>query len=768
MKAMPLLFLFGFFCCTGSAQPAYWQQQVNYNISVSLNDADHTLDGQARMEYINNSPDTLRFIWIHLWMNAFKNDRTAFTAQQLENGSTKFYFSNEEDKGYVNRLAFKVNGTITAKEDHPLHQDIVKIMLPAPLPPKQSCIIETPFHVKLPYNFSRGGHVGQSYQITQWYPKAAVYDRKGWHEMPYLDQGEFYSDFGNYEVNITVPENYIVAATGEITDTVSAAGNKKTITCKQNDIIDFAWFADKRFIVRQDTLALSSGRVIKVAAYSLPVKENDYWKDAVKFIKQSVLLRSRLIGEYPYSTVTVVQAETDFAGGMEYPTITLLSGIDNAHDLETVIDHEVGHNWFYGILATNEREHPWMDEGMNTYYERFRYMTELQPPVVKKKGESDFFEKRIPAQVEDFLLRWAASEKKDQPIATPSEKFSMVNYLTSAYYKASVWMKRLETELGKEKFDSCMKEYYRQWKFRHPYPEDFLALVQSAKGADMKAEEALLSRKGYAGGEITGTPTDSHGEKSSFNRPYKFTSFFSFKDTDKYKYIFASPAVGYNMYDKFMIGALLHNYTLPQEKFSFLVSPLYATGSKQFNGIARADYKLFQGNNGEKLMFSLAGASFNGDEFTDSTGKKNFLRFRKIVPGFRYVLANNNPRSLLTRYIQWKTFFINEQSLLFTRDTVNEADIISYPGFNRYVNQLKFVVENGRALYPYHAELQAEQGKNFVRFAFTGSYFFNYPTGGGMNVRLFAGKFFLPRRKNICQRVCHRCVSFEYDRAKRI
>jgi hypothetical protein len=478
MKAIRLLFLFGFFCFTASAQPAYWQQQVNYNIAVSLTDADHTLDGHAQMEYINNSPDTLRFIWIHLWMNAFKNDRTAFTTQQLENGSTRFYFSNEEEKGYINRLAFTVNGIIAVKEDHPQHSDIIKIMLPAPLAPKQSCMIETPFHVKLPYNFSRGGHVGQSYQITQWYPKAAVYDRKGWHEMPYLDQGEFYSDFGNYDVNITVPENYIVAATGEMTETVTGTGGKKTITCKQNDIIDFAWFADKRFSVKQDTLALPSGRVIKVAAYTLPAKENDYWKDAVKFIKKSVLLRSHLIGEYPYNTVTVVQGEMKFAGGMEYPTITILSGLDNEKDVESVIDHEVGHNWFYGILATNERAHPWMDEGMNTYYENFRYTAEPQSPVVKKKGETDFFEKRIPEKVDDFLLRWAASEKKDQPIETPSEKFSMVNYQTSTYYKASKWMQWLETELGKETFDSCMMEYYRQWKFKHPYPEDFEKIVQ--------------------------------------------------------------------------------------------------------------------------------------------------------------------------------------------------------------------------------------------------------------------------------------------------
>ncbi len=457
MKAIRLLFLFSFFYTMAAAQKPYWQQQVNYNITVSLNDKEHTLDGNETMEYFNNSDDTLHFIWIHLWMNAFKNDRTAFTEQQLENGSTDFYFSEEEDKGYINRLAFKVNGTIAIKEDHPKHQDIIKIILPSPLAPKQKCIIETPFHVKLPYNFSRGGHVGQSYQITQWYPKAAVYDRKGWHEMPYLDQGEFYSDFGNYEVTITLPENYIVAATGELIKESTKPGptegilvertpvtkektpflvrkkepavvpivsskNLKTVIYKQNDVIDFAWFADKRFIVRKDTLAFPSGKIINVAVYTLPADQNKgFYKDAVKYIKKAVLSKSNLIGEYPYKIMSVVQGDMKYAGGMEYPTITILSGLENKEQLESVIEHEVGHNWFYGILATNEREHAWMDEGMNEYY-KSRYPFEPVASVAKKKGETHFWKKRMPENIKDFLLQWVVSERKDQAIETPFGK----------------------------------------------------------------------------------------------------------------------------------------------------------------------------------------------------------------------------------------------------------------------------------------------------------------------------------------------------------
>lgn len=202
----------------------YWQQQVNYVIDVSLNDIEHTLDGYEKLEYTNHSPDTLNFIWFHLWPNAFKNDKTAFSEQLLLNNRTDFYFSDKEQKGYINRLDFKVNGITAKLEDHPEHIDIVKLILPKSLAPGETIGFSTSFHVKLPHNFSRGGHVKQSYQVTQWYPKPAVYDQKGWHPMPYVDQGEFYSEFGNYDVRITIPDNYVVAATGQLQNEEEKAG----------------------------------------------------------------------------------------------------------------------------------------------------------------------------------------------------------------------------------------------------------------------------------------------------------------------------------------------------------------------------------------------------------------------------------------------------------------------------------------------------------------------------------------------------------------
>ncbi|UEG48817.1 M1 family metallopeptidase [Ferruginibacter lapsinanis] len=713
--------------CQSSGTDNYWQQQVNYTIDVDLNDIDHTLDGYIKMEYINNSPDSLHFIWIHLWPNAYKNDRTAFSDQLLENGRTDFYFSDNDKRGYINRLDFKVNGSRVKMEDHPQHQDIIKIMLPQPLAPYSSCKIETPFHEKIPANFSRGGHTGKAYQLTQWYPKPAVYDRKGWHPIPYLDQGEFYSEFGNYKVAITLPNAYEVAATGKLVDSSHSTASVKTLSFEQKNVHDFALFADPKFIVAHDTLQLASSRIIDVYAYYLPSATTSSWQQAVRFIKNAVVTRSKWLGEYPYDIVSAVEAPMGFEGGMEYPCITSISPGENAYDLEGTIEHEIGHNWNYGILATNEREHPWMDEGLNSYFdERYTASQMLSKPVSKKET---FVSKRLPLERRNFQLRNTIAVQKDQPIETTSDKFSEINYYRIAYDKTAQWLSYLEKSLGTSLFDSCMHEYYNRWKFKHPYPEDIKKVFEDVSGKNLDAEFSLLNAKG----NIPGTST---------KRPTKFASFFSFKETNKYKYIFAAPAIGNNFYDKLMIGAIIHNYTLPAEKFQFLVAPLYGTHSKQMNGIGRLSYTWYPKHNGQKFELALSGMSFSDNSFTDSTGHNTYQRFSKIVPSLKYVFGNKNPRSQLTKFLQWKTFFIGQQGLLFTRDTVNDADIITYPTTNTYINQLRFVIQNARALYPYNGELTIEQGKDFVRTALTANYYFNYAKGGGMNVRFFAGKFF--------------------------
>ena len=733
------------------SQQTYWQQKNDFKISVTLNDVDNSITGFEQIDYYNNSPDTLNFIWIHLWPNAYKNDRTAFSDQLLENGQTDFYFSPENKKGYINKLSFKVDKVNAVTENHPQHQDIIKLLLPRPLAPGKMVKIETPFHVKLPYNFSRGGHVKQSYQLTQWYPKPAVYNKEGWHEMPYLDQGEFYSEFGSFDVEINVPQNYVVAATGDLQNedekllkeeqntfhlqknskdveksiVSSTSIINKTLKYKQDNVHDFAWFADKTFLVKQDTLQLESGKVVKTFAYFLPSNQA-LWMNSLSFIKKAIISKSQWLGEYPYNIISVVDNASPIGGGMEYPTITLLTAGGSEAALESVINHEVGHNWFYGIIATNERQHPWMDEGINSFYDR-KYDEAFAAKINRSKEKNNFINKKIPKYPEDNLLQTIIKLKKDQPINTASEKFSSLNYNLIAYTKTSLWLKNLEAELGSKVFDSVMHAYYERWKFKHPTPKDFQATAEEVSGKSLEQTFSLLNQKGEL--------------KISPKKQIKFTGFFNLKETDKKHYIAVAPAVGFNYYDKFMLGAVVHNYNLPPSNFQFIAAPLFATGTKKLNGIGRVEYNWFPSGKGDKLTLSLSGAKFTGGIFIDSTNTKNPLPFSKLTPSLKYLFSNTNPRSQVKKFIQFKTFLINETGILFKRDFVQNIDLITYPKEQRYVNQLQFSVENNRVLYPYNAVLQGEQGDGFVRLNFTGNYYFNYSDKGGINVRLFAGKF---------------------------
>ena len=763
-----------------TAYPQYWQQQVNYTIAVSLNDKEHSLDGFEKLVYTNNSPDTIAFIWFHLWPNAYKNDKTAFSEQLLINNRTDFYFSSKEQRGYINRLDFKVNGITAQTADHPQYIDVIQLILPKPLAPGGQVNINTPFHVQLPENFSRGGHTGQAYQVTQWFPKPAVYDSRGWHPMPYLDQGEFYSEFGNYDVRITVPENYVVAATGELQDEAEkewlqkrsgfnwepvttkkivkkgsykhvkktvqlyplSASTTKTVQFIQNNVHDFAWFADKRFVVQQDTVQLPSGKSVTAYSYYLPAKTTA-WKYSIDYIKSAVRYRSMVMGEYPYNTVSAVEAKMGVNGGMEYPTITSISAAASAAELESTIEHEVGHNWLQGILATNERQYPWMDEGINTYYDN-RYPSMREMATVAKGN--NFFRQRVPKNAEALFLQSLVAVNKDQPINTASENFTSLNYELAGYYKAGEWMKLLENFLGKPVFDSCMKEYYRRWQFKHPYPEDFKSVVTTVSGKNTDSIFNLLQQKG---------PLPPAEKKI-----IKPVAFFNFNNTDKYSYVNILPAAGYNHYDDFMIGLLVHNYKFPAEKFQFLAAPLYATGSKKFNYLARASYTWFP----SKLFYTIAAgvsaASFSMDEFQPSAGEKITLGFRKISPFVRLTLKQNDPLSKMQRYVQFTPFFIQENALNFNTviNGPDTTDVVEKTTGSRYINQLKFVIENNRILYPYRAALQLEQADGFVRAAFTGNYYFNYSNNkSGLNVRLFAGKFFYTGAKTTTKQ-------FETDR----
>lgn len=492
---------------TVSAQQ-YFQQEVNYIITVSLDDTHHILRGYETFEYVNNSPDELDFLYIHLWPNAYKNGKTALAKQLKASGEEILISAPDSITGYIDSLDFSVDGKSLAWNYHTEHIDIAKLILKEPLGPGERISVSTPFRVKLPSGqVSRLGHVGESYQITQWYPKPAVYDENGWHEMPYLNQGEFYSEYGSFDVSITLPANYVVGATGDLqtqseidflTEKVKVTEEKiakldsgkkinrrsntpfppssktlKTIRYTQNNVHDFAWFADKRYDVLKGSVELPhSGRT--VTSWAMFVPQNiELWQKAIEYINDGTYYYSKWNGDYPYDQVTAVDGTISAGGGMEYPNVTVIGNTGSAQGLETVIVHEVGHNWFYGILGSNERVHGWMDEGLNTLNEVRYFMT--------KYPDNDALAKTIPIldfeglhyhDQNDVFYRLVQATGLDQPIETHSACFASANYGVVMYQKTGLIFDYLRHYLGDELFDKAMMSYYESFKFKHPQPED--------------------------------------------------------------------------------------------------------------------------------------------------------------------------------------------------------------------------------------------------------------------------------------------------------
>ena len=513
-----------FLCCLSfsslwSQDKDYFQQEVNYEIEVTLNDAKHELKGIVRLEYVNYSPDNLSSIYFHLWANAYQSTETAFAKQQLRIGQTKFQFADPEDRGGYTAIAFLHDGKDLSYNYHPEHADIVEVLLPTALATGERINIEIPFTIDIPNSYSRFGHVGESYQMTQWYPKPAVYDVNGWHAMPYLDLGEFYSEFGSFDVRITLPKNYVVGASGtlqtpeevaflqeKVVETAAylesggaekvsreearkqdefppSSTEMKTIRFTAENVHDFAWFADKRFRVLKSQVELASGR--KVDTWAMFTRAEDWlWKKADEYVDRSVLWYSEQVGEYPYPQATAVQSALSAGAGMEYPMITVIGYSGDDQSLDIVITHEVGHNWFYGILGSNERDFAWMDEGLNSFYE-----AGYNKKYYGTTGLDDtprFLNPDTLLTFDQLIYLFRARAGLDQAPQTSSNDLSVINYQLGAYTKPSLALQYLQAYLGEEAFKKAMQSYYETWKFKHPQPDDFQAALETATGEDLE------------------------------------------------------------------------------------------------------------------------------------------------------------------------------------------------------------------------------------------------------------------------------------------
>jgi len=743
VKLFRLLFLLAL---SVPVQAQYFQQRVDYRIEVRLDDDRHQLRGRLALDYHNRSPHALDTLWMHLWANAYSGRGTAFDRQkrQLE-GSTRFHFSRPEERGGYSALAFAVDGQPAEWGFHPDHPDIAWVRLPKPLGPGTSCTLRTPFTLQIPASFSRLGRVGESYQLTQWYPKPAVYDRNGWHIMPYLDAGEFYSEFGAFEVRITLPANYVVAATGELQEEAEqaflqkkaretrryfverdgeladawvyepfppSADSLKTLTFRAERVHDFAWFADKRFKLVQDSVRLPSGRMVQTRVFFTRTEEA-LWADAIEYVNRAVAYLSRTVGEYSWPHGTAVQSALSAGAGMEYPMITVIGLSGDARSLDEVIEHELGHNWFYGILASNERDHPWMDEGINTYYEQ-RYMDSLY-------GNSGL---ELPAvlggapglDLGELSYLYQARQGLDQSVGLPSRELSLVNYYLNAYDRPGKALAYLEAVLGRDGFDAAMQAYYRRWQFRHPAPGDLRSVLETETGRDLswlfdgilnshrrldyaltrvRREDNRIALRIRNTGGINGPVLLSGWNEDTMTYAEVLPGFSGYQDKvvdlqenevdyfqldpdrlspevnrkndqirtrglfrrveplqlsilpklehDRRTQLFLTPALGWNNYDKTMLGAAVYSSFFPPSRFQLALAPLYAFGSRSLMGMGEVAWRILPRTRLiRQIEFSLQGRLFHYDD-NGALGYR--LKYGRLTPRMRLDWGRANNRS---------------------------------------------------------------------------------------------------------------------------
>lgn len=789
----------------------YFQQDVTYTIDVALNTKKKQLTAFESLVYKNNSPDTLYYMYMHVWPNAYKNQKTALFKQFKEHGQIEKYYTSPNTYGYIDSLDFKVNAEKVKWVFDSEHIDIVKIYFNNPLLPNQKIEITTPFIVQIPYDgISRMGYNDQGgFQITQWYPKPAVYDEKGWHPMPYLDLGEFYSEFGKFTVNITLPSSYVVGATGELQNfeekqwlngLVKGEENRndstltKTITYVQDSIHDFAWFTNSNFKVSKSTFLLQ-GKQIDSWLYFTKYNQNDnIIQSSHKISEEAIKFYSKYNGSYPYSSVSVVQAGIEAGAGMEYPMITVVDDFD-----EETVFHEIGHNWFYGILGSNERDYPWLDEGLNTanQYRYFLFDQTKQGKLEKPGVSFELFE----------------SLGKSQAINLTSSQFSYINYGAIVYEKTALSFNVLRAYLGDDVYDEAMRFYFDNWKFKHPYPQHLKAAFEEVSHQDLswffndffnstsavnynihKKHSDSLNYTVYSVNNksnikfplsiVTNTDTtwmlldkkekqeiyvenkiDSiklgvtlfefdyqkyHQEKTSEFSKLNIQFFNPYNNKNNELYVL--PVIAGNAYDGVMLGATFNNINLFQKKFEFTVTPFYAFKSNQLNGVADVNYHLKQQKN-SLFTFGLNFKRFSSNNITNySDPNVSFDTYNqdyfKIKFSADYLKKSHKKFSNVTHQINFSTDYVEEYDEF--KNSVDNAGnsfdgkTVSKNYFASLFYQYRFkdAVHDLRVKPSYNFGNVQNNSGNFNALTVDAFYRFKFNKNKrSIDVKFFAGKF---------------------------
>jgi hypothetical protein len=821
----------------------YFQQDVKYTIHVSLNDKKHELTGDETLVYTNNSNDTLSDLYFHIWPNAYKDLNTQLARQFFRHGDGRMITAADKDFGYTNNLDFTTGGKQINWEQLEDTIDICVLHLPESLAPKSSITITTPFHVKIPSGkFSRLGHIGESYMISQWYPKPAVYDRNGWNYFPYLDQGEFYSEFGTFDVFITLPQNYVLNATGDLVDGEKelqwldekvketeatspfstdmifpkSSDTLKTLHYHQEKVHDFAWFADKRWHVLKGEVTLPESKR-KVTTWTMFTNADaELWKKSIEYVNDAVKYYSAWVGEYPYNNVSAVDGTISAGGGMEYPNITVIGSASDAFELETTIAHEVGHNWFYGILGSNERRHPWMDEGINTSceirYDYTKYTNDSdkqsmdvinQKKLQKRFGLADLTTRFIMY----FEYLYSARANRDQVPDLSSEKFSVINYQVGAYAKPAISFDYLKSYLGDTLYDKCMHAYFDAWKFKHPMPKDIKEVFEKTSGKDLSwlFDDLLMTSKkidyklsgvekaddkyivtiknngqlnspvslrvnsgsetktlwydGFSGTKKIDVPMnlliglhkyiielDGETKIPEINRqnntsgwkPLKF-HWIAGVENPKYSQIFFTHSLGWNEYNKIMLGATFHNLFITEKKFEYALMPMYSFGSKEVVGGGRLSYNIYPYSNFfSKINLSVGGQTYSYGRYSNDDFSR-LLRYRKVSSSATLSVFNRKENVDDFNDITFRNVWTETEEVKFTKQDDGKYKREFKP-ISRMFNFLYYDLGNLRMFNPYSFRLTVGASNQFILSSVEYNQTISYSKKGkGLDIRVYGG-----------------------------
>lgn len=522
MKSIISILFFLSFFTKNFAQPDRWQQKIKYKIDVDVNEKNNTFSGKEFIDYYNNSPDTLKKIYFHLYWNAFQPN-SSMDVRSLELGkisprsdkagnSIPDWDARVKDRisklskneiGIQHVSTIKISGVEQQLKEH---ETILEVELSKPILPKSVTAIEVVFNAQVPIQIRRSGRnnaEGIEYSMSQWYPKMVEYDYQGWNANQYIAR-EFYGVWGDYEVKINIDKKFLVAATGVLQNANSIgfgyedpnkkitpqSGQKNTWIFKGQNIHDFVWAADTAY--KHLSKKIRNGLTINVFYKEKDAETDSAWNNVLWAAEKVLPFIEKNFGAYPYPQYSFIQGGD---GGMEYAMATLIKG----PSLGTVF-HEWMHSWYQQILGTNESLFGWMDEGLTSYAENLvmDYYNEnysQQSPyinsLVKAKILNDFVTDKNKLPTHQFneynAYTRLANSGYEEPLTTHADHFNTnYGYSNAAYRKGAVFINQLGYLVGDEMRNKILLEYYNTWKFKHPNANDFIRVAEKTSGLTLQ------------------------------------------------------------------------------------------------------------------------------------------------------------------------------------------------------------------------------------------------------------------------------------------